>query len=67
MLKIVEKLWESLRRSLWESCEKVFNKVWDWFGLGGFCEKVEKFSKLISTGFGNGFSLLEGGFCTFST
>lgn len=55
-LVVVEKLWESLLKSLWESSEKVLRKLWEsgfytnLVGKSGVLHcVVEKFYKLIYT------------------
>ena len=67
MLKVVEKMWERLRESLWENGGKVLHMARGWFSFGDSCEKVEKFSRSISTNFWARCSLFGRGLSTFST
>ena len=74
MLRIVEKLWENMWGSLWESCGKVSTEFANGYivcfnmrKFVRFFHVVGKFYRLISTEIWGSFSLLGGEICTVST
>ena len=70
----VEKLWETLRENVWGICGKIkalLTDFYDYFVVLWrnlvFAQVLPKFYKLFYTGKLRYYSLLEGGFYTFST